>query len=323
MKIKKFRYNPDTLNFEPVKFSKSLFVQNLFLYSVLGISGSFVIFWVMSHVFDTPEEVKLRQENALMETKYELLSKKTEQAFLVLEDLQQRDDNLYRAVFVAEPIPASIRNAGIGGIDRYENLSTFAYGKLVSKTEKKVDLLLRKLVVQSKSYDEITNLVKEKAEMMISVPAIQPVANKDLSRPAYGYGPRIDPVYKTPAYHHGMDYAAPIGTEVYATGNGTIEKCEFNTGGFGNMVQINHGFGYVTVYAHLNKWKVKPGQKVKRGELIGFVGNTGKSVGPHLHYEVHFKGQTLNPVYFYYNDLNAAEYEKLATMANNNGVAMD
>ena len=241
----------------------------------------------------------------------------------MLKDIQERDNTIYRVIFEAEPIPVSIREAGYGGVDRYNKLRDYYNADLIVDVTKKVDQLSKQLYVQSKSYDEVWQLVKNKANMLSSIPAIQPVSNKDMTRVASGYGWRIHPIYKTEKLHTGMDFTAPVGTEIYATGNGTVVKVEKDGRGYGNNVIINHGYGYQTLYGHMSKFSVRPGQKVKRGDLIGSVGNTGTSTGPHLHYEVHKNGNPVNPVNFYYNDLSPEEYAKMLEISSQAGQAFD
>jgi murein DD-endopeptidase MepM/ murein hydrolase activator NlpD len=239
-----------------------------------------------------------------------------------MKDIQQRDDNLYRVVLQADPIADAVRAAGYGGTNRYEELMDMANADLVVNTTQKMDFLDRQLYIQSQSFDEVVNLFKQNDEMLKCIPAIQPVSNKDLKKTASGYGMRIDPIYKTSKFHEGMDFSASTGTPIYATGNGTVTKAGWQSG-YGRVVVINHGYGYETLYAHMNKIDVRKGQKVVRGEVIGEVGNTGKSTGPHLHYEVHVKGRVVNPVNYYFMDLSADDYDRMIQMAENHGNVLD
>ena len=222
----------------------------------------------------------------------------------------------------APPIADQLRSANYDETNRYEDLLDMASSKLVINTTKKMDLLSRQLYIQSKSFDEVVNLCKQHDEMLACIPAIQPVSNKDLKQTASGYGTRIDPIYKTKKFHAGMDFSANTGTPVYTTGNGTVVSAKWE-GLYGNCITIDHGFGYVTLYAHLSKIRVKKGQKVTRGEIIGDVGSTGKSTGPHLHYEVHVNGQIVNPVNYYFMDLSADDYDKMIQLATNHGKVYD
>ena len=261
-------------------------------------------------------------ENSQLRSQYTILSHRLEEALEVMQSIQQRDDNLYRVVLQADPIADDVRKVNYGGSSRYEDLMGMANSKLVVATTQKMDLLARQLYVQSKSFDQVVELCKNKDEMLECIPAIQPISNKDLRQTASGYGMRIDPIYKTAKFHSGMDFSAHQGTPVYATGNGKVVKAGWE-GLYGNTIIINHGFGYETRYAHLSKIDVRVGQKVVRGETIGKVGSTGKSTGPHLHYEVHVKGEVVNPINYYFMDLSADDYDKMIQLAANHGKVFD
>ncbi len=293
-------------------------LRQLFLGIGIGTSS----FLILLLLFGSPSEKELRADNSRLLAQYNVLSKQLDEALVVMQSIQQRDDNLYRVIFMADPVPDAIRKAGYGGTNRYEKLQSMANADLVINTTKKMDLLNRQLYIQSKSFDEIVTLCKSHEEMLQCVPAIQPVSNKDLRQTASGYGTRIDPIYGTTKFHSGMDFSAPQGTDVYATGNGTIVKAGWETG-YGNTVEIDHGFGYRTRYAHLKSFKVRAGAKVVRGEVIGAVGSTGKSTGPHLHYEVVVKGKIVNPINYYFMDLSAEDYDKMIQLAANHGKVFD
>ena len=278
---------------------------------------------VFFQFFDSPKEKTLNREIAQLTTQYDLVQDKLSQVELVLDDIQKRDDNIYRVIFEADPIPSSIRKAGYGGVNRYQELNGFKNTELVVETSKKLDQITKQLYIQSKSFDDIIELAKNKADMLAAIPAIQPVSNKDLSRMASGWGYRIHPIYKTRKLHTGMDFSAKTGTPIYATGDGKISKVRRSRKGYGNYVVIEHGYGYKTLYAHMSKYIVKKGQSVKRGEVIGYVGSTGTSVAPHLHYEVHKDGRKINPVNFYYNDLNPDEYEKMLEISSRSNQSFD
>jgi murein DD-endopeptidase MepM/ murein hydrolase activator NlpD len=241
----------------------------------------------------------------------------------VLSDVQDRDDNIYRVIFEAEPVPSEIRKAGFGGVDRYEQLERMANSEIVVNTAKRLDEITSQLVVQSKSYDEVFKLAKNKEKLIASIPAIQPVDFHDLRRIGSLFGYRTDPFYKVTKFHEGIDFTAAIGTPIYATGDGVVSEAEYNSGGYGNKIMINHGYSYETVYAHLSKIKVKVGQKVKRGEIIGLMGNTGKSTAPHCHYEVHKAGVPMNPIYFFFNDITPAEYQAMLEMSSKPSQTLD
>lgn len=315
-------YNPRTRTYDriyPTVRQRALSIlRRLFVGMGLG-AGSFL---VLLFIFGSPSEKELRIENSRLLAQYNVLSHRLDEALSVMQDIQQRDDNLYRVVLQADPVSDAIRQAGYGGTNRYEQLQDMANADLVINTTSKLDMLDRQLYIQSKSFDEVVDLCKNHDEMLNCIPAIMPVANKNLKQTASGYGTRIDPIYKTVKFHAGMDFSANIGTPVYATGNGTVIKSGWESG-YGNLIKVDHGFGYVTWYAHLNKCKVRVGQKVLRGEVIGEVGNTGKSTGPHLHYEVHVKGKVVNPVNYYFMDLSAEDYDKMIQIAANHGKVFD
>ena len=315
-------YNPKTRTYDriyPTVRQRAISIlRRLFVGMGLG-AGSFII---LLFIFGSPSEKELRIENARLLAQYNVLSHRLDEALGVMQDIQQRDDNLYRVVLQADPVSDAIRKAGYGGTNRYEQLMDMANAELVMNTTQKMDMLNRQLYIQSKSFDEVVDLCKGHDEMLKCIPAIQPISNKALRKTASGYGTRIDPIYNTPKFHAGMDFSANIGTPVYATGDGKVIKAGWETG-YGNLIQVDHGFGYVTWYAHLSKYKVRPGQKVVRGEVIGEVGNTGKSTGPHLHYEVHVKGKVQNPVNYYFMDLSAEDYDKMVQIAANHGKVFD
>jgi hypothetical protein len=315
-------YNPQTRTYErayPTVRQRALnILKRLFVGMGLGAASFILLLWI----FGSPSEKELRIENSRLVAQYNVLSRRLDDALGVMKDIQQRDDNLYRVVLQADPIADAVRMTGYGGTNRYEVLMDMANSDLVVNTSQKMDMLDRQLYIQSQSFDEVVALCKEHDDMLKCIPAIQPVANKDLKKTASGYGLRIDPIYKTTKFHEGMDFSANIGTPIYATGNGTVTKAGWQSG-YGKIVKINHGYGYETWYAHMNDIDVRVGQKVVRGEVIGKVGNTGKSTGPHLHYEVHVKGRVVNPVNYYFMDLNADDYDLMIQIAANHGKVFD
>jgi murein DD-endopeptidase MepM/ murein hydrolase activator NlpD len=319
----KYYYDTKTLSYKRIKLSKLEKTKRYLSFFFSSIFFSIVIIVLFFKFFDSPKEKKLKNEITNLISQYKVIDDDMKQIEIVLDDIQLRDDNVYRTIFEADPIPNSIRKQGFGGVNRYKKLEGYSNSKIIINTTKKINQLTKQLYLQSKSFDEIINLAINKTEMLSSIPAIQPVSNKDLSRMASGYGYRIHPIYKTRKLHTGMDFSAKNGTEIYATGDGTISKVRRSKRGYGNHVKINHGFGYETLYAHMSKYIVKRGQKVKRGEVIGYVGNTGTSVAPHLHYEVHKDKRKINPVNFYYNDLNPEEYEKMLEIASQSNQSFD
>lgn len=293
-------------------------------YMCASVFAGAIFYVLFSLVYDSPKERQLTTEKEELMLQYDLLDKRLDQMSIILADLENRDDNIYRTVFEAEPIPKNIRKSGIGGVNRYKNLDKFkGEADIVISTSKKLDQLAKQLYIQSKSFDEIFKVAKQKEEMFASIPAIQPVSNKDLTRMASGFGMRIDPHYKTPAFHAGMDFTAPTGTPIYATGDGKVLRADRTSKGYGNHVRIDHGYGYITLYAHMSKMIVKPGQEVTRGEVIGYVGNTGKSRGPHLHYEVRKNEKPINPVNFYFNDLTPEEYDLMIQLSSQENQSFD
>jgi murein DD-endopeptidase MepM/ murein hydrolase activator NlpD len=319
----KYQFNRESLSYEKVKvgFRERLlryisWMATVLVFMALGV-------FIAYNTIDSPKEKALNREIETLRGEYDLLNKRLSDLSLVLNDLQERDNGIYRVIFEADPLPDEVRKAGFGGMNRYEKYRRLANGDIIENTAKKVDVLSKQLAVQSKSYDEILAMVKNKSLMLASIPAIQPIANKDLKLMASGFGYRTDPIYKTTKFHAGMDFAASTGTPIFATGDGVVARADYDDGGYGNHVRINHGYGYLTLYGHMSKIKAKVGQKVKRGDIIGFVGSTGKSVGPHLHYEVHKNNEPINPVNFYYNDLTPAEYAKMIELNNSQNQAFD
>ena len=315
-------YNPKTRTYDriyPTMRQRVMsYLRRLFVGMGLG-AGSFIVLLL---IFGSPSEKDLRMENSRLQAQYHILSSRLDESLQVMKGLQQRDDNLYRVMMQADPVADALRTPSYNKTNRYEDLMELPSAKLVVNTTQKMDLLERQLYIQSKSFDEVLALCKIHDEMLECIPAIQPVSNKDLKQTASGYGTRIDPIYKTVKFHSGMDFSANVGTPVYATGNGVVRKAGWE-GLYGNCIQIDHGFGYVTRYAHLSKIDVRVGQKVVRGETIGKVGTTGKSTGPHLHYEVMVKGQIVNPVNYYFMDLNADDYDRMVEIAANHGKVFD
>ncbi|RLD65410.1 MAG: M23 family peptidase [Bacteroidetes bacterium] len=319
----KYKYNPNTLTYEKVKLSaKQLLIKALvFVFAGLMFGGITTI--IAYNVFNSPKELMLERELDYMKDNFKRMNKELASYEKVLFDMEERDDNIYRVIFEAEPISPSIRNVGVGGVNRYANLEGFDNDEMIINTNKRLDKIAKKLFIQSKSYDEVIDLALNKELLLASIPAIQPIPNKNLKRMASGYGMRIHPIYKTRKFHSGMDFTAPTGTVIYATGDGVISKTKKSRRGFGNHITIDHGFGYKTIYAHMSKFNVKKGQKVKRGDVIGFVGNTGTSTAPHLHYEVWKNNKRINPINFYFNDLTPDEYDRMIKLSSSANQSFD
>jgi murein DD-endopeptidase MepM/ murein hydrolase activator NlpD len=284
---------------------------------------AFLVIVVFATFLDSPKEKQLKREIAQLELQYKLLRNRMSRVDQVLAELQEKDDDIYRVIFEAEPIPNSVRNAGFGGVNRYRELEQLANSDIVIGTTKRLDKLTKQLVVQSRSFDEVIALAENKEEMLASIPAIQPVANEKLKRVASGFNYRIHPIYKVRHFHTGIDFTAPRGTEIYATGDGKVHEVIMKKRGYGYHVIINHGYGYKTLYAHMSKFKVRKGEKIKRGDVIGYVGSTGTSTAPHLHYEVIKNGEKINPMNFFFNDLTPAEYEKVLELSSQSNQSFD
>lgn len=319
----KYKFDPDSLSYERIILSPGQ--QIIRFFKRLGATAivASILLLILSVFFDTPEESRQKRENAQLLAQYEILNGKLQRMELTMEQIKERDDNIYRTIFGVEPISAAIREAGVGGINRYRELEGFNNSELVVSTSMKLDNMLRTLDVQRKSYNEILSLAEEKEVFLASIPAISPISDKNLTRFASGYGYRIHPIYRTRKMHSGIDLTAPTGTSVHSTGDGKIIKTGYTAGGYGKRIIIDHGFGYKTLYAHLNEIHVKEGQKVKRGEVIGTVGNTGRSTAPHLHYEVRKNNQTENPVNYYYNDLTPEQYDEVITVSSRMNMSFD
>ena len=305
----KYYYDEDTLSYRKIAVKKSDYYRRI-LFSFLGvILISFIGFIGFSQIITSPSERAQQRELENLKFHYELINKRLEESASILSQLQERDNNIYRSYFEANPIPEEQRKAGFGGVNRYKNLDGFDNSNLIKNLTKEVDILSKQMVVQSKSLDEIVALAKEKEVMLASIPAILPIKKGDFYV-ASGYKMRMHPILKINKFHKGMDFTAPKGTPVYASGNGKIYRAQ-RSSTFGKVIYIDHGYGYKTIYAHLSKMVVKRGQSIKRGDLIGYVGNTGLSVAPHLHYEVHKNDVALNPINFYYGNLTLEEFANL------------
>ena len=319
----KYKFNPESLSYDRIKLSfKTLLFRGL-AYFIGSVLIAAVYWFVFALFFSSPKEKVLEREIEQLSIQYNLINREMGNIERILEDLQKTDDNLYRTIFGAEPIPSTLRRGGEGGINRYNNLEGYTNSRLVIETASRLDQIQRKLYLQSRSFDEIIQMAQGKENMLKSIPAIMPLSNKDLTRTASGFGLRMHPIYKIVMPHSGMDFTAPIGTEVYATGNGTVSVVQSSQRGLGKHIVIDHGFGYTTTYAHLNAFNVKRGQKVSRGEVIGYVGNTGTSIAPHLHYEVNLNGKNVDPINYYFEDLTPDEYERIIEIASRTGQSFD
>ncbi len=310
----KYQFNTHSLAVEKVKETFWDKAKSFLRIVLAGIVFSVLVLLIFFTFFESPKERMLNREIGQFQTKYQEINDRLDILVGVIDDMRERDDNIYRVILEADPISPTVRDAAFGGVDRYSHLEGYQNSELISSTMRRIDQISRQLYVQSKSYDEVFEMAKNKADMLASIPAIVPL-EKGTERLVSGFGYRIHPIYKTMRMHSGVDFTAPTGTPIYATGNGVIETAEMNRHGYGRMVVIDHGYGYETLYAHMSQIKVRPGQKVKRGEIIGLVGNTGVSTAPHLHYEVIRNGRKVNPVNYFYNDLTPEEFEYIIEVA--------
>ena len=313
----KYYYDTETCKYERIKTSTGDIVLNALGIMSLTIAMAVGLLILYSNYFESPRELLLKNEVKEMEYLYDNLQMEVTKLDKELASMEYRDDNIYRAVLGAEPIDKSVREAGVGGVDRYEDIKSknIIHETFLIKLHERVDKLKRKVYIESKSQDDVIALAENKEKLFAAIPAIQPVANKELIALASGFGMRIHPVYKVRKMHTGVDFAAQIGTPIYATADGTIDRIEVNFSGYGKVLEIDHGFGYRTRFAHMHGFNVRYSQKVKRGDLIGYVGDTGLSTAPHLHYEVFVNGIHVNPIHYFFNDLNPKEYEKIIELA--------
>ncbi|HSM64119.1 MAG TPA: M23 family metallopeptidase [Gillisia sp.] len=321
----KYYYDSETLSYQKIENKRS----RKFGIVLIGIAGAFLAGFILLVIYinipqiETPKEMALKRELQNMQLQYNILNKKMSQIENVLANVEDRDNNIYRLYFETNPIPEEQRKAGFGGINRYKNLEGYENSKLISETNQRMDILTKQIVVQSKSLDEIAVLAEEKEKLLAAIPAIQPVKNQNLKRIASGYGWRSDPFTKVKKFHYGMDFSAPRGTPVYATGDGVIDRADNRSTGYGNHIRIDHGFGYTSLYGHLYKYNVRRGQKVKRGDVIGFVGSTGRSEAPHLHYEIFMNEDRINPINFYYGNLSPEEFDQVLIKAQQENQSLD
>ncbi len=323
MKKIKYYYNTHTLRYEKLETPLRVRLLQLFGFIAASIVTGMIIFAIAFRYIDSPKEKLLRQQNEDLKQNYGVLEERVKQLTLQMDELANRDNEVYRSIFESNPIPDSARIREMEKRKEIQLLQAMGSTELIKNMTAQLNNLSLRMAYQQKSFDEITQMVKNKEKFLASIPAIQPISNKNLTRIASGYGYRIDPIYKDRRAHLGMDFTAPHGTPIYATADGVVSDAGFNTGGFGNRVVINHGNSYETLYGHMYRIKARVGQRVKRGEVIGYVGNTGKSSGPHCHYEVHRYGNPVNPIYYFYNDLTPAQFDRLLKIAAASNQSMD
>jgi len=320
----KYYYDSETLSFKQINNRKRR-IKYMFFFLLSSFLFALIIVVILYNInfMQTPKELSLRRELKENEIQFAILDDKMKRMEEVLDRIADRDNTLYRTYFEMTPIPDAQRKSGFGGVNRYEYLEKYSNSEMLIEMTKHLESLEKQLAIQSKSLDDIAALAKEKEKLLQSLPAIQPVQNKDLKRMASGYGFRTDPFTKVKKFHYGMDFSAPTGTSVYATGDGVVTRADNNSSGYGEHIRIDHGYGYETLYGHLSQYNVRPGQKVKRGDVIGFVGSTGRSEAPHLHYEVKKNGEHLNPINFYYGSLSAEEYAEMLKKSTQGNQSLD
>ena len=321
----KYYFDAETLSYRPIKATNINRIINFLLFVLSSFSFGLICLLILlnSDILNTPSEIAQKRTIQNYELQFDILNKKLSQLETVVANVEERDNNLYRVYFEASPIPEEQRYAGFGGVNRYRDLEGYDNSELIINTTKRLDILTKQTVVQSRSLDEIERLAANKSELIAAIPTIQPIKNKDLTRVASGFGYRIDPFTKKRRFHYGMDFTAKRGTPVYATGNGIVKRADNRSSGYGRHIRIDHGFGYVSLYAHLTKYNVRRGQKVKRGDIIGYVGNTGRSAGPHLHYEILKDKKKINPLNFYYGNLSPKEFEALLSQSKQENQSLD
>lgn len=315
MKKIKYYYNTNTLRYEKLIVPLRVKLLRILGFLAAAIVTALIIVFIGFQVIDSPKEMLIKQENQRIKEDYTLLNNKIKAMEVQMSELEKRDNHVYREIFEANPIPDSARSKNLEKQKEIKLTEGMEDNELAFSIAATVDNLINRMNFQKKSYNDIELMIKDKEKLLAATPAIQPVSNKDLSRMASGFGYRIDPVYKTVKMHAGLDFSAPQGTPIYATADGIVKLAGNSGNGYGNYVVVNHGYGYETLYGHQYRIKVKAGQRVKRGELIGWVGSTGKSTGPHLHYEVHKNGRHIDPIYFFYNDLTPEQFDRILKMA--------
>ncbi len=323
MKKIKYYYNTHTLRYEKLETPLRVKLLRIFSFIAAAFVTSAIISYFAFQFVGSPAEKLLRRENERMKDRYNGLTDQVKNMKQQMKELEDRDNKVYRSIFEANPIPDSARAQELEKEQEIAKVESIDPTDLVPSIQYSLDILRNRIETQKKSYEELLGLINNKDKLLAATPAIQPVSNKDLNRIASGFGQRIDPIYKTQKFHAGLDFTAPQGTPIYATADGRIATAGYSEGGYGNHVIINHGYGYETLYGHMVRIKARLGQNVKRGEIIGYIGNTGKSTGPHCHYEVHKNSQKLDPVYFFYNDLSPQQFDELLKRAKASNQSFD
>lgn len=319
----KYVFNHKTLSFEHARLTARHYILKVLSYLSTSVVFTVVIVLIGTYFFDSPKERMLRRELRQYELQYKLINERLDKLQLVLNDMADRDDNIYRVIFESEPIPTEARKAGIGGNDRYKDLDGYRNSDILVQTAKKLDQITARMYVQTKSFDDVYEMAINKSRLLASIPAIQPISNQDLRRLSSYFGYRTDPYYKVMKFHEGVDFSATPGTEMVATGDGIVAAADRSKTGYGNQIIIDHGFGYKTMYAHLQSFKVRQGERIKRGQVIGTVGSTGKSTSPHLHYEVWKNNRPVDPINYFFNDITPEQYEEMLNLSQRPSQTMD
>lgn len=315
MKKIKYFYNTNTLRYEKLVTPLRVKLLRVFGFIAAVAVAGFFFTQLAYRYFPSANEQRLLRENERLDDQIQLVQQEFQQLSRQLREIEKRDNDVYRSIFEASPLPDSARAKMLEKQKEDRLIASLTDAELNSSLVFQIKNLRSRLTAQTASFHDIEAMVKNKEALLAATPAIQPVNNKDLNRLASGFGYRIDPVYKTTKFHAGLDFAAPQGTPIYATADGTVKQAGNTGDGYGNHIIINHGFSYETLYGHMFRIKARVGQRVKRGEVIGWVGSTGKSTGPHLHYEVHKNGKPLDPIYFFYNDLSPEQFDRMLKMA--------
>ena len=315
MKKVKYYYNTHTLRYEKLDTPLRVRLLQVIGFIAASIVTGLIIFVIAFQYIDSPKEKYLRQQNDDLKENYSIFIERIKQLELKMDEIVNRDNNVYRSIFQSQPIPDSARIKDMEQKKEVILVQRMGESELVKSIQAQLNNLSLRTAYQVKSFDDIANMIKNKEKLLAAIPSIQPISNKNLTRVASGFGYRIDPVYKDRRGHWGLDFTAPMGTPIYATADGRVKDAGFSTGGFGNHVVINHGYGYETLYGHMVRVKARVGEMVHRGEVIGYVGNSGKSTGPHCHYEVHRAGIPVDPIYYFYNDLTPAQFDRILKLA--------
>lgn len=323
MKNIKYYFNTHTLRFEKLVTPLRVKLLKVFAFIAAAIVTAGIIVLIAFQYIDSPKTIMLQQQNAELKDDYAVMQQQVNQLQQKMDELLKRDNNVYRSIFESSPVPDSARLKAMEQSKEVQLVKSLGEADLVKSIGSQLNRLTLLTAYQQKSFTDIEAMVKNKEKLLAAIPAIQPVSDKDLTRIASGFGTRIDPVYKVPKFHAGLDFTAPVGTPIYATADGVVTDAGYNEGGYGNRVVVNHGFGYETLYGHMYRIKARVGQKIKRGEVIGYVGSTGKSTGPHCHYEVHRNTNPVDPVYYFYNDLTPEQYDRLLKLAQTANQSLD